>query len=293
MSGSSAAKEKPSGVARRLKQLRDEFFGGKNSKMSDETGVDASTLSRIFKGETDNPSNETVLKVLKSVENQDGRSLNRKWLEKGKGQKFEKENRRDLPLSPRSDTSDGLGSLFSQETKMIVHTEATVAAGDGRIVYRDDTAHNITVPTGFLNRLLGFRPPSEIFVMEADGDSMEPTIENGDLVVAEPVEELRSAGIYVVDLGRGCTVKRIQPHSDGSLTVIPDNTTKQYEKETLEPTKSGFQRKSTKKGASFQVIGRVRFPDRNTDELHIEQVGSIIRSLVKGNDGATLAQLAN
>jgi len=189
-----------------------------------------------------------------------------------------------LSLGASSSPTDSLASLFSQDTEMTIHTEAKVAAGNGRVVYPDSATHEVSFPKHFLSRLLGFHPPSTIGVMEAEGDSMKPTIRDGDLIIYEPVEEIHSAGIYVLYLRTGATVKRVQPLPDGSFRIIPDNSHRGYTRMTLIPNDSGFTLEETGRSAQMHVVGKVRFPDRSTDEIHVQQVGEIIRSVVRGGD---------
>jgi len=197
-----------------------------------------------------------------------------------------------LDLGARSSPEDSLASLFSQDTQMTIHTEAKVAAGSSRVVYPDDATHQVEFPKHFLSRLLGFHPPSTIGVMEAEGDSMKPTIRDGDLIIYEPVEEIRSAGIYVLYLRTGATVKRVQPLPDGSYRIIPDNSHRGYSRMTLIPNESGFTLEETGRSAEMHVVGKVRFPDRSTDEIHVQQVGEIIRSVVRGNPSPDFSNMA-
>lgn len=58
----------------------------------------------------------------------------------------------------------------------------------------------------------------------AEGDSMLPTINPGDMLV---VDHSRSAlsgdGVYVLSLFGNCLVKRVQVLVDGSVTIVSDN----------------------------------------------------------------------
>lgn len=271
----------------RLKTIRDKVFSGNQSEMARITGLNASTLSRLFNRETETPSEETLQKVLNSVSDERGRSLNEKWLRDGKGEMFENGATPSVSLPAESDQEADLASLFRQDTVMTVHLEAKVAAGTGRVVYPDDATQEVSVPRGFLSRLLGFHPPKRIGVMEAAGDSMEPTIERGDLVIWEPVEErqIRDADVYVIHMNGGLTVKRVQPLPDGSVRIIPDNQHRRYTESTLIPTESEgeYRMEETGRTARMYPAGRVLFPDRSTDKVHVQQVGEIIRSVVRGN----------
>jgi phage repressor protein C with HTH and peptisase S24 domain len=81
---------------------------------------------------------------------------------------------------------------------------------------------------------LSFRPEwlRRVFDLDAEGlalvevvgDSMSPTIDDGDLVLADTREvRFKSDGIYVIRSGDDLSVKRIQREIDGRLTVRSDN----------------------------------------------------------------------
>lgn len=61
-------------------------------------------------------------------------------------------------------------------------------------------------------------------LIEVVGDSMSPTIDDGDLVLADTREiRFKSDGIYVIRSGDDLSVKRVQREPDGRLTVRSDN----------------------------------------------------------------------
>lgn len=66
--------------------------------------------------------------------------------------------------------------------------------------------------------------PKNLALVEAVGDSMTPTIDHGDLVLADLRENrFRQDGIYVLRAGSELPIKRLQRQSDGSLKVRSDN----------------------------------------------------------------------
>lgn len=185
------------------------------------------------------------------------------------------------------DDEGKLASLFDRDIKMRIHTEARVSAGSGRIIYPDKETHEVSLPAGFLQQILGFRPPSRIGVTWADGDSMEPTIKADDLIIYEPIEEIRDSGIYVINLTHGNVVKRVQPRADGSYRIISDNSYHDYINDTLVPHNGGFRMQETGRTAQMHPVGRVLFPDRDTSQIHIQQAGKIIQSAIRGNGDLT------
>jgi len=197
-----------------------------------------------------------------------------------------------LPHGPSSQTSD-LADLFSSKTEMEIHTDVHVAAGEGRVVYPETDTYHVTLPRGFLSEVIGFHPPQRIGVMWAEGDSMKPTIRKEEMVIYEPIEQIRAAGVYVIHLTHGLVVKRVQPLSDGGYRIISDNDYQQYLNETLIPTDDvgTYTKEDTGRTAQMWPVGKVLFPDRNTDEMHVKQVSQIIRSVVDG--APNIRQLQN
>ena len=81
----------------------------------------------------------------------------------------------------------------------------------------------------------------DLILIEVVGDSMAPTVEDGDLILANLAEpRFRQDGIYLLRHDSGLTVKRIQRRPDGKLLVRSDNP--KYESMVV---------------ASVSIIGRV------------------------------------
>lgn len=182
---------------------------------------------------------------------------------------------------------DELISMLESTAVMEIHTEAKVSAGNGRVVYPSESTREVEVPKSFLAEVIGFRPPSRIGILWAEGDSMKPTIRDGELVIWEPIEDgISSSGIYVLHLSHGTVVKRVQPFPDGSYRIISDNDYDSYQDVTLVPSDDGDHliQESTGRVAEMHPVGRVIFPDRSTDQMHVKQVSEIIRRLVNGED---------
>jgi phage repressor protein C with HTH and peptisase S24 domain len=71
-------------------------------------------------------------------------------------------------------------------------------------------------------------------LVEVIGDSMSPTIDEGDLVLVDLREaRYRHDGIYVLRTGSDLAVKRLQRQPDGSLVIRSDNPA--YESSVVRP----------------------------------------------------------
>jgi phage repressor protein C with HTH and peptisase S24 domain len=103
----------------------------------------------------------------------------------------------------------------------IPKANATLSAGGGlepvegeapeRYAFMQKWLHTVTDSIG------------ELLLMDISGDSMEPTLVDGDMVLIDKTRiHLHSDGIYAVREGDICLIKRRQRRS-GKIMVISDN----------------------------------------------------------------------
>lgn len=84
------------------------------------------------------------------------------------------------------------------------------------------------IPTGalrFNNRWLKGQglEPAMLSVIEVEGDSMEPTLRDGDEILVDRTPRAMRAGIHVIRLDDVLLVKRLEAGPVGTLRVISDN----------------------------------------------------------------------
>lgn len=72
---------------------------------------------------------------------------------------------------------------------------------------------------------------AQTIVMEIKGDSMAPTLCQGDSIVIDCTQNTPEEGLYVLDIGGILTPKRLQKTTGGDLLLISDNPG--YARETL------------------------------------------------------------
>ena len=119
---------------------------------------------------------------------------------------------------------------------------------------RDEIAGRID-----LNRDL-VKHPLATFYVRVEGDSMEPRIHSGELLVVDRMAETKDGDIVVARLGCEFTVKRLHTEEDGSIWLISENP-------SYEPIQ-------ITEGMDFEVWGRVLSrPEDN------KEVPAAIRSL--------------
>ncbi len=92
---------------------------------------------------------------------------------------------------------------------------------------------------------------SGVLAIPVRGDSMHPTINDGDVVLVEKTTEIWDDAIYVFRRGDVVQVKRLQALPGGRFKVISDNKT--YESYEVDPDRH----------IEYAIIGRVVWHGRN------------------------------
>jgi phage repressor protein C with HTH and peptisase S24 domain len=115
--------------------------------------------------------------------------------------------------------------------------EARAAAGNHGGLRSDHLVDFIAFSESFLKQTLR-RAPQNLALLTASGDSMDPTIRDGDvLLVDTSARDIQSSRVYVLSVSGALLVKRIQVRLDGSLIVKSDNAA--YDAEVLRAEDAG------------------------------------------------------
>lgn len=119
----------------------------------------------------------------------------------------------------------------------------SVRAQAGRITMQStQIVDHLALKSKWLSQRLGAEAKS-LLLVEAVGDAMSPTIDEGDVVLVDLRElRYRHDAIYALRAGGEITIKRVQRHPDGKLIVRSDNP--KYEPAVVAPD-------------SITIIGRV------------------------------------
>ncbi|MEM7018949.1 MAG: S24 family peptidase [Pseudomonadota bacterium] len=190
---------------------------GSQRVLAEKIGVTERTIAAYASGETE-PKAQTLSQIAKAG------NITLEWLINGgdflaTGQgnsNPEADNQRFVPI-PRYD--------------------ARLSAGAG--AWNDDNAtllDYIHFTHEFLQKKLGRTNIEGLVILDAVGDSMEPTINNDDLVMIDRNAEGASNGIYAFVLRDTAHIKRFTFLANGGLKISSDN--KEYESETLSPDES-------------------------------------------------------
>ena len=97
------------------------------------------------------------------------------------------------------------------------------SSGRGGTLSSEQVVDSIAFRAEWVKRVL-HAESRDLILIEVVGDSMAPTIEDSDLIVANLAEpRFRQDGIYLLRHDSGLTVKRIQRRPDGKLMMRSDN----------------------------------------------------------------------
>lgn len=192
-------------LAERLR-ARARQLGMNAREVAEQARVNRSFVYDIMRGRSEHPNLEKLDKVAEAIK------VDRDWLLKGKGQVEGDE--------PELEEADGFIAVPS--------VEITASMGGGQIL-SDEVEDG--EPYHFKNSWITRRlraDPANLRIMHVEGDSMMPTLHDGDVVLVDLARALPTPpGIFVLFDGMGLVAKRLEhiPNSDPPrVRVISDNT---------------------------------------------------------------------
>lgn len=95
--------------------------------------------------------------------------------------------------------------------------------GGGQIVHSEQVVDHLAFRTEWVRSELRANP-SNLALISAVGDSMEPTLSSGDLLLLDKSEyKVRDDAIYVISVNGALLVKRVQLLLDGTVVIRSDN----------------------------------------------------------------------
>jgi phage repressor protein C with HTH and peptisase S24 domain len=197
--------------------------------------VSPSAFRKWLRGEAE-PSRERLVALA------DATNVAIAWLAKGEGPAPEFARREHGPAQGRA--GDDRGVDLGRFIVLPKQAEAAAAGSTTPPPPRPQTEY-IAFRHDWVRAALGI-DPADLVLETAVGESMQPTINNGDLLLVDTTDrDFNSFGVYVLEVGGERLVKRVQRKLDGSLVLISDNETYQPDQVSGEMLKD------------VRVIGRV------------------------------------
>lgn len=152
-------------------------------------------------------------------------------------------------------TGQKSATAASVETTDLTHVhvplfDVTASAGGGGIVTVEVVEDVVSFKRSWLVDELRVKP-EDLALVHVEGESMEPTLRPGDLILVNRKDRLVRDGVYLVRIDDAVLVKRLQRLPGGRLEVVSDN-----------PAYKPFTVSLADEGASIAVIGRVIWAGR-------------------------------
>lgn len=177
-------------------------------------GVSPSAFRKWLKGEAE-PSRERLVALAHTA------GVGVAWLAEGEGpapvfEQMHQGNRRrlgarDAPLA------------IDWDQFVVLPTRGEAAAGSATPVPPSGIEF-IALRHDWVRMVCGVEP-NQLLMETATGESMTPTIRNGNTLLIDTSDRtFRNFGIYVLEINGQRLVKRVQRKHDGSLVLISDNT---------------------------------------------------------------------
>jgi phage repressor protein C with HTH and peptisase S24 domain len=126
--------------------------------------------------------------------------------------------------APRLLTASSGGDDLPARFTLLPKYDVRASAGTGAVVHSEKLVDFVAFDTNWLRQTIGV-DPKHAAVITAIGDSMYPTIADGDVLVVDlSVDRVLDNAIYALRFGDALSVKRVQLRSTGGLRIISDNT---------------------------------------------------------------------
>ena len=180
-------------------------------------GVSPSAFRKWLRGEAE-PSRERLVALA------DAAKVGVAWLAKGEG---------PVPAMPHADAGAGRAraekhrGTDADDFILLPKRVEAAAAGAGTPQPALPETEYIAFRRDWVRTALGI-DPADMILETAVGESMRPTIGDGDLLLVDTKDRtVASFGVYVLEIGGERLVKRVQRKLDGTLVLISDNETYQ------------------------------------------------------------------
>jgi SOS-response transcriptional repressor LexA len=118
---------------------------------------------------------------------------------------------------------ESLESETEKFARICYFKDIYASAGGGALNY-DETDEKIMIDEEILAHLGGEKKAKEIQALNVIGDSMEPTLNDGDIVfVDRSSTNPHRTGVYIVSTPYGLFIKRLQLQANGTVALVSDN----------------------------------------------------------------------
>ncbi len=153
--------------------------------------------------------------------------FNANWLLTGEG--AIQKGVESYPLAEGDKTAEITGEL-GEGFVHVPRYKVAASAGGGALIHSEQIVDHLAFRADWVKMALGV-PVSSLALINVTGDSMEPTLSNGDLILIDTsIGSVDDSGVYVLRFDGKLKVKRLHSKAD-SVDILSDNP--RYPTETL------------------------------------------------------------
>lgn len=188
-----------------IARMREAIGGESVNSFAKRCEIPEATMRGYFNGKI--PSADKLLVIA------DAAQISIEWLVSGREPKG-----KDATQAAFGGSTSNIPDHFT----LVPRLDIQASAGNGSVVYTEEPIDLLAFQESWLrDRNIN---PRFARVLTAKGDSMEPTIRDGDvLLVDTSITSVHDNAIYIVVYNGHTLVKRINMIRNGSLTIISDN----------------------------------------------------------------------
>lgn len=118
---------------------------------------------------------------------------------------------------------DTRGEYHTNDFAFVPLFDVRAAAGSGKLVTSEHIVDTLAFRADFLRHELN-AGKDDLYLIHVEGDSMEPTLRAGDVILVDHRRSLPDReGIYVIRMDDALLVKRIQLQPGGRIVAASDN----------------------------------------------------------------------
>lgn len=185
-------------------------------------GLSQGTFNRMWKDGI-SPKGDTLLLISEKT----GCSID--WLLTGEGE-VKRGEQADLRAQDHVAQYASIEDLV-KDYVLVPRYDVKASAGVGTVIHSEQVVDHLVFKAEWVRNALGVAA-KDLALISVKGDSMEPTLSNGDLILIDISSNyVEDNAIYVLQYNGTLLVKRIQRRMDGSVTIMSDNSV--YSPETL------------------------------------------------------------
>lgn len=116
------------------------------------------------------------------------------------------------------------------------HIHINPSCGAGTALYYDADITPVKLGTQLIREIMNVSRPENLKIFKASGDSMAPTIEDGDILLVDMGRtDFNNGGIFLLTINNEWFIKRLRLKINGELEIISENAAKYGAPEVLHP----------------------------------------------------------